>query len=570
MKKLSVARQITAISCSALLMAGCTDEKQTTHNPAPAPAPAAATAAAAADVAYKLPSLNIDSAIVATHYFGQHWAKNIVSAFRREHVSADLKRIRDDGFNTVIFLASWGDLQPKLDPCCSDDPRAMDRLEFLIEQAKEADLRVIIRVGYAWTFHPDAGDSGARVHELLNDPATRDKYFMHLRKLQEMLKKYDHVVMTFMSWEDQWLHRADDRASGMLKDYFSGQPSPPVPLPKPSELDSIQLNGYWDYLVMEHFFKPGLEIMPTLSYEVRIDKDPRFEVAPDGTKTVMDWIPHAAMYKQPGPAPVSLYWAPFWGAANQGEKLPAERSLELLNAMLEEAQDFSGGQQMFINQFNFIDNTPGYEKNAVLEPDEIELFLSKAVCRMKDHKVMGYGLWTGQDYHESPLYNPSFSYGMDGWKLVQKSPHEALIATEHGDNDLELRTSDRLTQIIPIKYGRLPKPDDRNDWVCVDATPTDTAVLLKAHAGSDRPATLTFAPQRRSRQCTEIESRPTAEELKLTLESNGEIALHGVWLYDHIQFGGIYTVDGEPGPYLPAIRKLNQDFLLHEPAQCAK
>lgn len=153
------------------------------------------------------------SAISATHYFGRHWPKNFINAFRRSDVPADFQRIRDDGFNAVILLVSWGDFQSVFEPCCQYDERAFERLRFLLNEAKSAQLKVVLRVGFAWSFHPQAGDSHHRQHLLMNDPAVRQAYFAYIKRIAAELDGLEHVVLTFSTWEDLRLRHIEETAA---------------------------------------------------------------------------------------------------------------------------------------------------------------------------------------------------------------------------------------------------------------------------------------------------------------------------------------------------------------------
>ena len=73
---------------------------------------------------------------------------------------------------------------------------------------------------------------------------------------------------------------------------------------------------------------------------------------------------------------------------------------------------------MFIDQLNVIDNTLGFEHNATLQSAALPAFMDGAYCAMRDAGVFGYAFWTTHDYAESPLYNPSFAYKLDGWSLA--------------------------------------------------------------------------------------------------------------------------------------------------------
>jgi hypothetical protein len=489
--------------------------------------------------------------IIAAHYFGQHWPKNFISAFRRDAVAADFKQLHADGFNTVILLVSWGDFQPVIEPCCDWDERAFARLQFLLDEAAQADLHVILRVGYGWSMQPRAGSSLQRIHQLLNTDATRIAFFSFIKRLGQFLTTAPHVTMTLMSWEDQWLHHIDPTAQTTFDDFNSILPakcrlSVNAQLPTVTGERAALFHAYWDWLVMNRLYEPARALLPNLSYEIRVDKDP----IPQADSSVT-WLEHRAMYRQAGAAPVTIYWAPFWGAENVGEQLTAARANELLTALLRETQKFSGNRPIFIDQFNVVDNTPGYERNAVIAPPALDDFLMQAACTLKQNGVIGYGYWTTRDYRESLLHNPSFSFGLEGWELHQES--SALDSVIHslpsGDMELHFNSGAVLTQTIAAVAGRLPtQNDDRKDHICIEVGAGSSGRVSVTAGNLSQPAQLDFAVDKNVMQCSELVAVPAGEQLTLqiTAKQNTALKVHGVWLFDHIQIGGLYDVNGQP------------------------
>ncbi len=538
---------IAAIACLVLL-AGCRPTE-----PTPMASPDAQVPAVAADAPERH---------VAAHWFGRQWPKNFLSGFRREHVAGDFARLRADGFDTVVLLVAWGDFQPVFDPCCSYDERAFERLRFLLDRADEAGLKVMLRVGYGWSFHPDAGDIGERQQRVLNDPAVREAFQAFLQRVAREADGHGHVVLAFMSWEDLWLRRVDESARADWDAYLATLPADPArgsALPDPVR-DARLFHGFWDWLLVERLVAPAAALFPALSLEVRVDSDPRFEPGPDGQPVVAEWIGHPGMLDLPPGQPLTLYWAPFWGALNQGEQLPAARSLALLDTMLE--QFGQAGRPMFIDQFNFVDNTPGYDNNAIIRPEDTAAFLHAAVCTLARHDVIGYGLWTARDYAENPLHNPAFGYGLEAWSLqrAQGVAQDALEPLPSGDFQLAFDAGDRLEQVVPKRHGRLPRPGDAlEDRVCVQAQ-VRTPGVIEASAGG-APVALDFDATGPQRRCAAITPAPGETGLVFALAArSGEFALRDAMVFDHVQYGGLYELDGSPASLLEPVRRMNRDF----------
>jgi hypothetical protein len=511
---------------------------------------------------------------VAAHWFGGQWPKNWLAGFRRADVAGDFATLKADGFDTVVLLVAWGDFQPVAAPCCTWDERAFERLRFVLERADAAGLKVMLRIGYGWSFHPEAGDVGERQQAVLNRDDVRAAYHAFVRRIGAEVAGRDEVVLAFMSWEDQWLRRVDPSAQALFDEYAATLPADaprPAGLPDPTA-DARTFHGYWDWLVREKFYRPAVGTLPNLSYEARIDREPVWSTGADGERVVAEWLPHEGMYDLPGAPLLTIYWAPFWGALNRGEQLTAARSLELLTALLREARG-RGGKPLFVDQFNVVDNTPGHEHNAVLAPAEIPAFLHRAACVLRAEGVAALGIWTARDYAESPLYNPAFGYGLDGWTLRDgdaAAPASALEALAGGDFRVRLVPGRTLAQRVPARHGRLPRAGDAlDDRTCVEADVRAPGVLQVRAGGA--AATLSFAVAGRHRRCAAIVPAPGDDGLDVALTpESGDLAVRSVQVFDHVQYGGLRTLDGDEGPLLEPMRRLAADFRAEPlPARCA-
>src|SRR3546814_1297441 len=79
-------------------------------------------------------------------------------------------------------------------------------------------------------------------------------------------------------------------------------------------------------LLMNALFRPAAQRLQPLSLEARIDRDPLTVHDADGTPRT-HWIGHESTYAPPGASLSTLYWAPFWGARNEGEQVDAAQAL---------------------------------------------------------------------------------------------------------------------------------------------------------------------------------------------------------------------------------------------------
>lgn len=517
----------------------------------------------------------------SAHYFGRHWPKNVLFGFRREELAADLALMRADGFSSVVYLVAWGDFQPVATPCCRYEDRAFERLDLLVAAAREAGLQVILRVGYGWSFH--AGDASMeRQLALMNDPAVRTAYLDFGRRIGERYGPDPAVQLSFLTWEDHKLFEIQPAGRSTWTRFLSthvglgaAQEALGARFERLEDAPFAGRNGpapqlfhrYWDWLKRDELYLPMSRLIPRLSYEVRIDKDPQWSA--DG-KSVEAWIDHYGTYQLPGAPVTTIYWAPFWGAENRGELLPAERALTLLDHLIRDTSERASPRQLYIDQFNFIDNTPGFRTNAIIDPVEVDDFLGKAACLFRERPVQGVGPWTWQEYLESPLHNPSFVLGLEGWtaadagvRLIEGDPSR--------DARLELSAGGRIGQIIPRSRGRLPGETGEAVEACVRTT-LDGPVRLR-FLGPHGAAELRLAPADAGRlRCTALAGAQRADaDYAFTVEAiEGRVELLSVYVHDHLQKGALRDRELAPLAHLPAYRALNAGFLAAEaPARCA-
>ena len=213
-----------------------------------------------------------------------------------------------------------------------------------------------------------------------------------------------------------------------------------------------------------------------------------------------------------------------------------------------------------------VDNTLGYERNAVIAPAELDDFLREAPCILERNGVVGYGYWTTRDYRESPLHNPSFSFGLEGWTLTpatDRPPTAALLTLPSGDIELQLSAGDVLEQTTTTAFGRLPTHTDTfPDQVCLEAAPGSVGSLAISAGAPETPAYLHFNPTGRTQHCAEIRAVPAADRLTLRIvaEPGSNVRLRDVWFFDHTQSGGLYDADGNTGPLHDSLVRFNQAF----------
>ena len=74
-------------------------------------------------------------------------------------------------------------------------------------------------------------------------------------------------------------------------------------------------------------------------------------------------------------------------------------------------------------------------------------------------------------------------------------------------------------------------------------------------------APLAFDGRGRQRACAAIAPVPVDGDLVFSVGvESGALRLRDVQLYDHVQYGGLYDLDGRPAALLEPVQRMNRDF----------
>ena len=512
-----------------------------------------------------------DPYIRGVHYYGFHpcsWPVNYLDTLPLHEVDSDLKTIAADGFNTIILLVPWGKCEANIDtptPVYNDD--TFGKLNAMIRAAASRKLDVVLRVPYTWALNPGQTHANStRLVEALYDNRIRQRMLDFFGEVQQrLIQPNPNVKFALMSWEDfsGAFQPAPEAGARLLPDFRSYlAASHPhgeleaicgktldwktleIPAPK-SPLRGLYLE-WLDYKLLQ-LHAEALRKLPGLSLEVRVDSDPII-----GKDDKPIWQNHWKTFDVPASGITTLYWAPFHGQINNGEKISAAAATESLNRMLSKVSEFTCND-LFIDQFNFSDNTAGFEKNAVIEPGAVGAFLASSASLLKE-KTCGYALWTYRDYLQNMIYNATFQDGLEGWTPMGGTPAV-------GKDGVLLKSGEELSQEIPA-------------W------------SVQAFGGGQSPEALLFIRSAESARVTVSQNGKTMGALDLkdataaagpgsiysvNLQAgdaytfgirmvSGTIRLAGVAVSGHRQLGEVRSLTGKTLVAWEPLLKLNQDL----------
>lgn len=512
------------------------------------------------------------------HWFGDAWAVNFWNSNLERSVESDFKKIRDDGFNTVVLVVPWPGFAPLVHESGLKQER-VDRLKKLIRTAAKAQLKVVLRPGYAWDGAVD--DSATRLTQVWIDERAYQAWLGYFKSIWEAVGSEPNLEFAFFSWEDLWAvtgfgdateeqRHALAQSSGFrawLEDHHdlaavsrlygvSFSTWQDVPIPSRAQPSFKLFYEFIDDAWVNRFFVPARARFPKLSMEVRIDSDPIW----DGKGQLLSWHSHAPAWELPGAQWTTVYWSPAMGGANNGETLTPEIAAARLRFKLEELRRVTGRRPIFIDQFLVEDFTPGFGKNGRLERDKVSEFLALAepVLRELSH---GYALWTWRDYHHDAVATPDFAAGWGDWShsgaRIDSTTATAVLAKGQS-----------LQRHISIhEFHVVNGPTSAEICVTAQALGNQSA-LLQLSDGLSNVAIgqLSFKQQRSTRsfetQCTRY--TPAADNL-IKLLADGDLAIQQVRASGFIQTSGIYDTQGKPKPILTYWRALNAKLVSPTP-----
>ncbi|MDZ7640177.1 MAG: hypothetical protein U5J83_18315 [Bryobacterales bacterium] len=521
--------------------------------------------------------------IRATHYTADVSAPDFWSRVNPSQAAKDFRKIREAGFNTVILIVSWTGFQPRLE-AGSRSEEHYRLLDGLIAAADREGLDVLLRVGYAH----DISNTPDKLHherspDLLRDPATRSAWLAYLRDVHEAASTHSNFRYGFLTWEDFFFFdytTADEAARKAVAERlgyaeflrrlpaaeyeaFYGDETMPGrahPIPAANTRQIAAFSRFWDEWLLD-VYAESRKAMPGLNMEVRVDCDP--------VPLPERFVCHERTFDLGGApgATTIVYYTPAWGAENTGDLASAGDALGRFEYMLEGVRQHTKNP-IFVDQFNFVDNTPGFERNTRIDPAQVGEFLRKAGQTIAA-QTTGYALWTLWDVTANIAANGEFERGLDGWKTENAT---VMNSAENGKY-LRLEPGGRLSYFVR-EGGRAGVPI-RSDLKFTLAFRTHHAesearfgVEVLDAQGRSAFRREGVAPDPVSGQ-VRVEGLPYfgGRETLRVENLGGRVVIDGILLFNGRQENGIYHTDGEPKEFASEVIALNRRLAEKSEAQ---
>lgn len=498
--------------------------------------------------------------LIATHYFADEWPINFWNA-EWDNLDTDLQRISSDGFNTVIVVVPWREFQPEMNPVSYNED-AIERLELFIHACSKYNLKVQLRLGYLNDYYAEE-NSSERFYSVLGDEAAKVAWIDFAETIYSTCKIYQNFVGGFITWEDFWHNY-------MLVDYVGGTESAltfakmdgfgayiesKYTLDEFNKIFSTSFVSYDeicvpsrdDYYVAEWFYfvdefttellEQTKEVFPVLSMEVRTDAD--WMMLQTGEEGLVN---HESTWECADSEYTAIMYKPSQGAILNKNGISSDEALKNFDSWLKNIYDKNGNKPIYIEQFLYTDNTPGYSHGNILDDEELAKYLSECDEVLKKY-TNGYGVWVYRDYCNNMLFNPQFALDTEGWESIGA----AEVVDYKGSNAIKLQPMTQLHQTIPVWR----KMSGEEYYVSLDYSMAERSVL-----------SVTVGTQE---QCIELEGEGTLEltfsnqeDISLRIVPEKECVIDNIKVYSFIQTQKLYNIDNKEQKAVEAIRVLNK------------
>ncbi|RKZ54094.1 MAG: hypothetical protein DRR16_00870 [Candidatus Parabeggiatoa sp. nov. 3] len=540
--------------------------------PPPQSSPDAAAFRFMAATHFRIP----ENKIIATHFLAQGWAANFWSYLNINKVDQEIELIQSMGFNTVILLIPWVGFQTKVDPITYYQDY-FTLFQQLLDKLQQHNLQVILRLGYSHDNGPDSEPEGfLRQIVIAAEPLMLKAWCDYLDRLWDIAQRYSNVLGGFITWEDFFFmdlthtppetrllfgtrtgyqryleeHYTLEEISDRYQHSFEAYTDIPIPAFKSRAIHLFC--AFWDQILIETLFQASKKHFPPLTMEVRTDCDYQED------STICH---HDTFDLTPDTYLTTIYYAPAWGAPNDGRLETAEEVLKRMQFMFDHLHTQTNNL-FFIDQFNFIDNTPGFEHNTSILPDQIPQFLA-GVAPILQSQTIGYGMWTLHDVRANALKNGLFERDYPIWEIDNG---EIVFDSATQKKAALLRSNGVLSQLLAWCVGipyvkEMPFQLDFKVKSAEDAKTAGEISLVVVYENKIIHQDTVSWQIENDWQDIHLENIPFYLGHTLKLENQGTpVLLSDLYLYQVWQENGVIDAQGKPKSFYKHLVSLNQQL----------
>lgn len=500
--------------------------------------------------------------VKAATYVSDAWVINFWNT-ESDHMEEELAQIAADGFNSIILVIPWREFQPETNPVSYND-YAFRKLERVMEAAGEQGLWVCLRISYTWDYYEEE-ETLIRFRELLGNDKLRAAWLKYVETVYQTASEYDNFCGGFVTWEDFWNYMEDAGSFGSgkksvkeaerigfqdyLKEHYSlerinelyeprelFQDYKEIYIPPRNNPGYKLLYEYYDVFLIG-LLEDAQQVFPNLSMEVRLDVDPV-----ENGKGGQIGANHFKTFPCQNADYTSLMYSVAMGQENQGEQITAEQAISTMRKELDLVKAFNDSKPIFIDQLLYMDATEEFSQNARLYEEERNVFLLELPGVLRKY-TNGYAVWSYRNYTNNPVYNCQFALSSRGWDTSR-----ARVVEHNGSNQMKLQRSGHISQKIGTRITGKLTHDNHVRFTADSEEPVTVAVKLggvtkEVQVHGKKELDLNFG-------------RLFYDEVRF--EARDEVYLDNIEVYNFVQDGQLYDIDGEELSSINAMRTLNR------------
>ncbi len=513
-------------------------------------------------LSYRDAEAAVPERLTSVTYVSDEWVINFWNT-ESDHLEQELAQIAADGFNSIILAVPWREFQPGTSPVQYSD-YTFNKLHRIMSAARDQGLWVILRVGYTWD-HCKGEAPQVRYRKLLGDEGMKAAWLDYAKTLYEAVSPYENFYGGFITWEDFWNYVEDapgqfaltqsgiDEARRIgfqaylesrytieeVNRYFAPdktfQSFDQVSIPKK---DSPAYKLFFEYYdeFLNGLLTETQQVFPNLSMEVRLDVDP---------VKGLDGDTVGAGHYQTFGCGSSTYTSVMY-SVSMGQPfdrlLTAAEAAAMMDQQLNVVKAYNQGKPIYIDQLLYMDITPGFERNAKLMEEERNAFLTSIPDILRRY-TNGYAVWTYRNYANNGVFNSQFALESQGWdssrvKFVERGGSRQALIQNNGTLSQDVGGKISSKHLFE-NHVRFTADSDRPVKVSVTLGTKTKEVVVDGEGQYD----LNFG---------------RLEYDKVRFRAGGDVYVDNISVYNFVQDGQIYDLDGRELPCAEGIRKLNQ------------
>ena len=495
-------------------------------------------------------------------YVSDAWVINFWNT-ETDHLEQDLAQIAADGFNSIILAVPWREFQPCTSPIQYSE-YAFNKLNRIMNAARDQGLWVVLRVGYTWDQCQGEAPQ-TRYQKLLGDEAMKAAWLEYVKTLYYTVSPYENFYGGFITWEDFWNYVEDAPGQFALKQsgineakrigfqaylesrytieevnrYFAPdktfQSFDQVSIPKK---DSPAYKLFFEFYdeFLNGLLKETQQVFPNLSMEVRLDIDPV-----NGLDGELVGAGHHQTFGCGDSTYTSLMYSVSMGQPFD-RLLTAAEAVSMMEQQLNVVKAYNGGKPIYIDQLLYMDMTPGFEHNARLLEEERNPFLTSISGILRNY-TNGYAVWTYRNYANNGVFNSQFALGGQGWESSR-----VKFVEYNGSNQALIQSNGTLSQDVGSRISSKQLFENHVRFTAYSERPAKISVTL----GSKTKEVVVDGEKQFDLNFGRFEYD------KVRFRAGANVYVDNISVYNFVQDGQIYDLDGQELPCAAGIRALNQ------------